>query len=98
MPRRKLQPLTDRDRDVLTEMERVPMGRHYHYMIENYVKLIDLGASANSEHHAIIRKLMRHGLVERARYGGGPVRPAWMYRLTERGREAVRRINEGHLE
>ena len=66
-------PLTERDVDVLSRLSENEWATPY-----------QIGASDGSHHTQTLRKLIRHGLVERHERGG-VTRSSYTYRLTPDG-------------
>ena len=76
--------LTERDADVLWQLSE-----------DNWVPAFFVGGSNGSHHSGTLRKLVRHGLVERNRRGGW-TRPSYVYRLTQAGADAHRAYRDEH--
>ena len=71
--------MTDRDRGVLAAMAQ--RGT------EEWLRPSDIGGENSSHHAGTMAKLYYRGLAERANVGDGAVRPTFVYRLTQAGRD-----------
>lgn len=72
--------LTDLQRDVLEQVS------------EEWQRPMDMGARDGTHHSAVLKALVRKGLVERKQRGGGSfyARGSYVYRLTEAGEQALK--------
>jgi len=56
---------------------------------EDWSRPLDIGGGGNSHHTTTLAKMLPFGWVERRNTGFGQTRPAWRYRITAKGREAL---------
>jgi DNA-binding PadR family transcriptional regulator len=83
----KLKPLTPRDVDVLRALDVAPTTVS---SLEGWLTPYYCGGWDASHHSATLRKLVRHGLAEKKPRGGWS-RGSLIYRITEQGRQRLRK-------